>query len=138
MEKLQKKKWLFLAAAVVFLAAWAALGITGRSSRPEAVAQKFRKAYLKLDTKRMVKCYAPELREKKRESLKELAEIPGSVSGYAGKGKVIAGDVVYGENKNTAVVTCADIPKDDNGAWAGVTFNKLTLVKVGNKWYIGE
>lgn len=138
MEKLQKNKWLFLVIAAVFLAAWAALGITGRSSGPEAVTQKFRKAYLKLDTRRMAKYYSPEIREKKKESLKELDEIPGSVSEYAVKGKVIAGDVIYGENKNTAVVTCADIPNSDNGAWAGVVFNKFTLVKVGNKWYISE
>ena len=138
MEKMQKKKWLFLVIAVVFLVVWAVLGITGRSSGPEAVAQKFQKAYVKLDTKRMVKYYAPEMRKEKREELKELSGLQDFVSEYAAKGRIIAGDVVYGKEKDTAEVTCAIIPKDNHGVWESVEFDKLTLVKVGNKWYIGE
>lgn len=137
MEKLQKKKWFFLIAAAVFLVIWAVLGFSSRNSGPEAVASKYEKAYIKLDTKQMVKCYAPEVRKEKKEDLEELGKLQGSISEFA-KGKIIAGDVVYGKEKNTAEVSCAMIAKSGYATWSGVQFDKITLVKVGNKWYISE
>lgn len=82
MEKLQKKKWLFLICAVIFLAIWIALGISSRNSKPEAVVQKFFKAYMKQDV---------------------------NASGYELiVGDVVYGK---GEEANTAEVKCAIIQK---------------------------
>lgn len=139
MEKLQKKKGLFLVAAAVFLAVWAVLGFSSRGSGPELVAVQYEKAFANLDTKRLVKCYPPELQKEKKEELKawELAGVEEIVSKYR-KGKVIAGDVVYGDKKETAELSCAVIVKDGNGAWDDLSLERLDLIKIGNKWYIDE
>lgn len=141
MEKLQKKKWLFLVAAGVLLVVWVVLGITSRNSKPEAIANKFFKAYEKQDVDKMVKCYAPELQKEIREELTEdnLSEWKEAVS-EAVNYKIVVGDVTYGkgDDANTAEVQCAIIAKGGYDVIAGVEFETLNLVKVGKKWYIGE
>lgn len=137
MEKLQKKKWIFLVAAVALLAVWIFLGVGSCNSKPEALAYKFFKAYQKQDVNKMVKCYAPELQKKMREELKnkntlsELQQAAGKVSDY----EILVGDIVYGkgEDADTAEVTCALIEKNDYDVTSDTEFNTLTLVKVGNK-----
>lgn len=139
MEKLQKKKWLFLVIAAVFLVLWVVLGISSRSRGPEAVVQKFYKAYVKQDVNKIVKCYPPERRDEIKEELKtDFSEMyMGAVSELTSGYELVVGDVTYGkgEKKDTAEVKCAII---QNGIFAGADFNTLQLIKVGNKWYIDE
>lgn len=142
MGKLQKKKWIFLVVAIVLLGVWIFLGVGSCNSKPEALAYKFFKAYQKQNINKMVKCYAPELQKKKREELKdkntlsELQQAAAKVSDY----EILVGDIVYGEGEeaNTAEAICAFVEKTDYDATSCTEFNTLTLVKVGNKWYIGE
>ncbi len=141
MEKLQKRKWLFLIVAVVLLAIWVVLGISSRKSQPEAIVNKFFRAYEKQNVEKMVKCYAPELQQEMREELKQsdyLSELRGAASKLVSY-KVIVGDVVYkkGEEANTAEVSCAVITKGGD-SMSVCDFSTLSLVKAGKKWYIGE
>lgn len=141
MEKLQKKKWLFLATTTVFLVLWIVLGISSRNSKPEAVVQKFYKAYVKQDVNKIANCYPPERRNEIKEELKADFSAEGiyadAVSELTSDYKLVVGDVIYGkgEEKDTAEVKCAII---QNGIFAGADFNTLQLIKVGNKWYIDE
>ena len=140
MEKLQKKKWLFLALAVVFLVIWVGLGISSRNSKPEAVMQKFFKAYVKQDINKIVNCYSPERRNEIKEELKADFTIElyaDAVSELTSGYELVVGDVVYGkgEEADTAEVKCAIIQQ---GIFAGADFNTLPLIKIGNKWYIDE
>lgn len=141
MEKLQKKKWLFLIAAAVFLVIWAVLGITSRSSGPEALVKKYLKACEKQNVNKIVKCYAPELREEMQKELKEsfADELQNALLDKMDY-KLIVGDVVYGKEKNTAEVSYAMVLDITGGGemLSGADFETLSLVKVGNKWYIGE
>lgn len=140
MEKLQKKKWLFLIAAVVFLAIWIVLGISSRSSKPEAVVQQLFNSYMKQDVNKIVKCYPPERQNDLREELRAELALGGfenSLSDLMTGYELIMGDVVYGEGEeaDTAEVSCAIVQR---GLFAGTDFNTLSLVKIGNKWYIDE
>lgn len=141
MEKLQKKKWLFLVAAAVLLVVWAVLGFSSRSSGPEALAKKYLKALEKQDVNKMVKCYIPELQKEMREELKEsyANELQNAFLKEVNY-KIIVGDVVYGKEKNTAEVSWAMLINTMGGReiQAGAEFETLSLVKVGNKWYINE
>ena len=141
MEKLQKKKWLFLVISAVFLVLWVVLGISSRSRGPEAVVQKFYKAYVKQNVNKIVNFYPPERRDEIKEELKADFSTEGiyadAISELTSDYKLVVGDVTYGkgEEKDTAVVNCAIIQK---GIFAGADFNTLQLIKVVNKWYIDE
>lgn len=141
MEKLQKKKWLFLAVAVVFLAAFAALGFSSKSSGPEALVKKYLKACEKRNVNKVVKCYAPELQKEMKKSLKDsfTDELQNAFEDEM-KYKFVVGDAVYGKESKTAEVSYAVLVNAKGGVeiMYGVDFETLKLVKVGNKWYIGE
>lgn len=145
MEKLQKKKWLFLAVGAVFIVLWIALGVSNRDGKPEAVVRKFYQAFMKHDVNKMVKCYPPQARKEMKEELKEEVEedvssdwVEDAASAVMSSYKIIIGDVVYGkgDEANTAKVACAVV---GNGAFdSGVSFDRISVIKIGNKWYIDE
>lgn len=142
MEKLQKRKWLFLAAAVVCLVVWSVLGFSSRSSGPEAVVKKYLKACEKRSAGKAAKCYAPEFRKEKREYLKEffaneLEYLFTEEADY----NVIVGDAFYekGESETARVCFAVIVNGDEGGGvLTDVNFEILDLVKEGSKWYISE
>jgi flagellar basal body-associated protein FliL len=143
MEKLQKKKWIFLIVGVALLVGWIGLGISSRSSSPEKVMYQFLKAWEKKDINKIISCYRPDKQETMRTEVAAgnyLSELENTASEIA-KYRYVVGDIEYGEgdDANTAKVTFAMIAKIGNGTSSASTeFETLTLEKIGNRWYVAE